>query len=77
MAVALELAQSILQRELLKKEHVAATANVWEHRSALLDLKRKAPSLSSKEDDELFIDKEVQVKRPRPIAPPYVLLTNL
>lgn len=37
---------------------------VWDRRLALVDLKRKFPSLGDKGDEDLLIDKEKPVKRP-------------
>ena len=60
---ALELAKNVLQREELKQELAAHTKNVWESRFSFIDLKRKFPSFGSKEDEELFHDKERVPKR--------------
>ncbi|KAI6123163.1 hypothetical protein EDD16DRAFT_1567313 [Pisolithus croceorrhizus] len=38
---------------------------VWENRLEFADLKRKFPSLSTKEDEELLHDKERVVKKPK------------
>lgn len=63
-AYPLELAKSLLSREKLKQESVAHSQAIWEKRLALVDLKRKFPSLNDKLDEELLVDKEKPVKRP-------------
>jgi hypothetical protein len=47
----------------MKKEVLQQSQQVWEHRFIFSDLKRKFPTLSTKEDDELLIDKERAPKR--------------
>src|ERR1700761_288300 len=72
LATAAELVTSVLKREQLKREAAQQAKAVWEKREDLASLKRKFPSLlSTKEDEELFYDKE-KVKRPRPIEQTYV-----
>ncbi|KAF9530669.1 enhancer of polycomb-like-domain-containing protein [Crepidotus variabilis] len=60
----LEIAKSILNREMMKKEVVQQSQTVWEKRLAFADLKRKFPSLHDKTDEELLVDKERVVKKP-------------
>ncbi|KAI0944834.1 hypothetical protein AcW1_001669 [Taiwanofungus camphoratus] len=60
-----DLARSIQQREVFKRNAAVHGHAVWEKRLALVDLKRKYHSLGSKEDDELFYDKERVPKRPK------------
>jgi enhancer of polycomb-like protein len=62
--LALGVATLLVQRETLKKDAIDAGLAVWQRRAALMDLRRKAPHLATKEDDELFIDKEV-VRKPK------------
>jgi enhancer of polycomb-like protein len=59
----LELAKSILAREILKKECAAQYQDIWEKRLAFVDLKRKFSMLSDKGDEELLIDKEKPSKK--------------
>lgn len=67
---ALELAQNLLQRELVKKEVTEAAHAVWDQRSSLIDIRRKIPSLPPREDEEMFFDKEIIIRKPvRPDAP--------
>ncbi|KAI6012212.1 enhancer of polycomb-like-domain-containing protein [Pisolithus marmoratus] len=65
LAQASELANSLLARENLQKENAQQTMQVWERRLEFVDLKRKFPSLSTKEDEELLHDKERVVKKPK------------
>ncbi|KAI6018157.1 enhancer of polycomb-like-domain-containing protein [Pisolithus microcarpus] len=65
LAQASELANSLLARENLQKENAQQTMQVWEKRLEFADLKRKFPSLSTKEDEELLHDKERVVKKPK------------
>jgi enhancer of polycomb-like protein len=57
-AYPLELAKAVLARESQKKDCVDQSQQLWEKRMALVDLKRKFPSLNDKADDELLVDKE-------------------
>jgi hypothetical protein len=67
---ALELAHNLLQRELVKKDVAEAAHAVWDQRSSLIDIRRKIPSLSPREDEEMFFDKEIVIRKPvRPDAP--------
>lgn len=59
----LELAKQVLNRENLKREVAHQSQQVWDKRLALVDLKRKFPSLGVKEDEELLHDKERVPKR--------------
>lgn len=61
----MDLAKSVLQRETCKQDFAANSKAVWDARFNLVDLKRKFPTLGSKEDDELFHDKERVPKRPK------------
>lgn len=54
----MDLANRVLQRETVKREHISQTKAMWEKRFALVDLKRKFPTLGTKEDEELFQDRE-------------------
>lgn len=53
----------MLNRETLKRDAARQSQNVWDKRLALVDLKRKFPSLGAKEDEELLHDKERIPKR--------------
>ncbi|KAI0793285.1 enhancer of polycomb-like-domain-containing protein [Abortiporus biennis] len=64
LATAMDLARGVLSREKTKKDAIGLTLDVWDKRFALVDLKHKFPSLGTKEDDELFVDRE-KVKKPR------------
>lgn len=65
LAQAHSLAKSLLDRENLKKENAQEVLQVWHKRLEFAELKRKFPSLSTKEDDELLQDKERVVKKPK------------
>ncbi|KAF5310721.1 hypothetical protein D9619_007669 [Psilocybe cf. subviscida] len=58
-----ELAKYVLARETMKREAAKQAQGVWEKRMAMVDLKRKYPSLGDKHDEELLIDKERPSKR--------------
>lgn len=58
LSTAIELAGQVQARETLKRDSMIHSASVWESRIALVDLKRKFPTLGAKEDEELFHDKE-------------------
>lgn len=47
----------------MKKEVLQQSQQVWDHRFVFSDLKRKFPTLSTKEDEELLVDKERAPKR--------------
>jgi len=49
----------------LKKEAAQLHQEVWNQRIFFSDLKRKFPTLSTKEDEELLIDKERVPKKPK------------
>jgi enhancer of polycomb-like protein len=55
----------VISRETLKKEAAQLQQDVWHQRIVFSDLKRKFPSLSTKEDEELLVDKERVPKKPR------------
>lgn len=71
---ALDIAGEVITRESLKKEALQQSQQVWEQRFIFSDLKRKFPTLSTKEDDELLIDKERAPKRVKTEG--YVLCQN-
>jgi enhancer of polycomb-like protein len=58
LTTALELAKGVLQRETLKRHVATEGKSMWERRFVAVDMKRKFPQLGSKEDEELFHDKE-------------------
>ena len=68
-----DLVNWIVQRELFKKEVTAHSQVVWDKRFGLIDLKRKFPALGSKEDDELFFDKERVSKKVKTESSTYVI----
>lgn len=55
---ALLIASDVKDRELKKRESAVIGQTVWDKRFALVDLKRKFPTLGTKEDEELLHDKE-------------------
>lgn len=61
----LDLAKNVLSRENLKRDAAKQAQNVWEKRLTLVDLKRRFPTLGTKEDEELLHDKERVPKRPK------------
>ncbi|KAJ8579381.1 hypothetical protein M405DRAFT_848265, partial [Rhizopogon salebrosus TDB-379] len=61
----LELAKTLLSRENLKRDYTQQTLQVWDKRLEFIELKRKFPSLGTKEDEELLLDKERVVKKPK------------
>lgn len=63
LAQAHELAKLLLARESLKRENAQQTMQIWEKRHEFAELKRKFPSLGTKEEDELLHDKERVVKK--------------
>ncbi|KAF9242838.1 enhancer of polycomb-like-domain-containing protein [Melanogaster broomeanus] len=65
LAQSLDLAKTLLARENLKKDDAKQAVQVWEKRLEFVELKRKFPSLGTKEEDELLHDKERVVKKPR------------
>lgn len=71
-SVALELALNVETRETSKIEANTLAQEVWSQRLLMVDLKRKSSALGTKEDEELFFDKERAIKKPKPDLP-YVL----
>ena len=65
LAMALDIIRLIQQREILKQDSHQHASNLWNKRQTLADVKRAHPSLGTKEDDELFLDKERPPKKPR------------
>ncbi|KAI0722168.1 enhancer of polycomb-like-domain-containing protein [Cerioporus squamosus] len=63
LATALDIVRLVHQRENCKRESFAANHKVWDKRVPVADLKRLHPSLGSKEDDELFLDRERPPKK--------------
>ncbi|KAK7683201.1 hypothetical protein QCA50_013874 [Cerrena zonata] len=55
---ALLIASDVKDRELTKRESAVVGQVVWDKRFALVDLKRRYPTLGTKEDEELLHDKE-------------------
>ena len=74
LTTASELVRGVLTREAYKKDVAVKGQDVWEKRFGLMDLKRKFPALGSKEDDELFYDKERVSKKPKADPATYVVL---
>ncbi|KIL58931.1 hypothetical protein M378DRAFT_170023 [Amanita muscaria Koide BX008] len=72
----LELAKAILSRENSKRDLTQQSQVVWEKRVAVVDLKRKFPSLGDKGDEELLIDKERPAKKPELSRLPIKLRAN-
>ncbi|KAI0687709.1 enhancer of polycomb-like-domain-containing protein [Cytidiella melzeri] len=58
LTTAMELAKGVCQREALKRHAALEGKGMWERRFAMVDVKRKCPMLGTKEDDELFQDRE-------------------
>ena len=65
LTTAFEIANEVIAREALKKEAAHMQQEVWNQRIIFTDLKRKFPALSTKEDDELLVDKERVLKKPK------------
>ena len=65
LLLSLELAKNVLNREMLKHEGAHQSQNAWENQLSLVELKRKFPSLGTREDKNLLHDKEHLLKRPR------------
>ena len=65
LSTALDLVRLVHQRETYKQEVSSHNHIVWDKRHTLADLKRAHPSLGTKEDDELFLDKEKPPKKPK------------
>lgn len=67
LAITAEFVNDVLKRKQLKHEASQQAKAVWEKREDFASLKRKFPSLlNSKEDKELFYDKERVVKKAKP-----------
>lgn len=71
MGSALDLANHIKLRENQKRELARHGQALWNMRAAFVDLKRKFPTLGTKDDDELLVDKERPPKRPKPTDTAY------
>ena len=69
LTTAFDLANGVLRREVLKRDAAAHGNAVWDKRCSLVDLKRRFPSLGTKEDEDLFYDKERVAKKPKAEAP--------
>jgi len=65
LSTALEIANEVISRETLKKEAAQLHQEVWNQRISFSDLKRKFPTLGTKEDEELLVDKERVPKKPK------------
>ena len=65
LTTAFEIANEVISRETLKKEAAQLQQEVWNQRIVFSDLKRKFPTLSTKEDEELLVDKERVPKKPK------------
>lgn len=65
LTTAFDLANSVLQREVRKRDAVAHGNAIWDKRCKLVDLKRRFPGLGTKEDEDLFHDKERVAKKPK------------
>ncbi|EIN12711.1 hypothetical protein PUNSTDRAFT_130959 [Punctularia strigosozonata HHB-11173 SS5] len=65
MGSAFDLANHILVRENQKRDLARHGQALWDMRAAFVDLKRKFPTLGTKDDDELLVDKERPPKRPK------------
>ncbi|KAI0659248.1 enhancer of polycomb-like-domain-containing protein [Cubamyces menziesii] len=61
----LDIVRLVQQRETAKRETHSQNRLVWDKRHIFADLKRAHPSLGSKEDEDLFQDKEKPPKRPK------------
>ncbi|PBK77793.1 hypothetical protein ARMSODRAFT_9115 [Armillaria solidipes] len=69
LADPLDIANRVLEREKHKSASIQLNKAVWERRLALVELKRKNPSLGDKTDVDLLVDKEKPIKKPEPRAP--------
>ncbi|RPD66682.1 hypothetical protein L226DRAFT_453767 [Lentinus tigrinus ALCF2SS1-7] len=76
LATALDIVRLVHQRENCKRESFSATHKLWDKRVPVADLKRMHPSLGSREDDELFLDKERPPKKPKTEARPSLKLRH-
>lgn len=68
-AYPLQLAETVLMRENLKKDQAKMSQYIWEKRAQIADLKRKNPTVGERGDEELLIDKERPVKKVEPLRP--------
>ncbi|KAK0441186.1 enhancer of polycomb-like-domain-containing protein [Desarmillaria tabescens] len=75
LADPLDIANRVLEREKHKMASIQLHKTVWERRLALVELKRKNPTLGDRTDTELLVDKEKPVKKPDP-RPPRVSTTK-
>ncbi|THH30198.1 hypothetical protein EUX98_g3973 [Antrodiella citrinella] len=65
MLSAIDVARYVIQRETMKKDTTGLGLNQADARFKLVDLKRKFPTLGTKEDEELYYDKERVSKKPK------------
>lgn len=77
LATAMELAKGVLQRENVKRDAAIQGKNMWEKRFVVVDMKRKFPILGTKEDEELFQDRERVPKKAKADVPGYVFVRTL
>ena len=62
---ALQLANSAIEREEVKRNTFAEDHGIWSLRSRIISITSKFPDLRNPEDDKWLVDKE-KVKKPRP-----------
>lgn len=65
LGTTLDLVRLVHQREQLKRESQSQNHYLWDKRHVLADLKRARPALGSKEDEELYLDRERPPKKPK------------
>ncbi|KAI0646398.1 enhancer of polycomb-like-domain-containing protein [Trametes meyenii] len=65
LSATLDIVRCVRQREETKREVQLQNHLVWDKRHAFADLKRSHPSLGTKEDEELFLDREKPPKKPK------------
>ena len=58
LSTAMSLANEVLSREKIKQQVALEGKGMWQKRFVLVDMKRKFPTLGTKEDEELFQDRE-------------------
>ncbi|KIM33675.1 hypothetical protein M408DRAFT_14308 [Serendipita vermifera MAFF 305830] len=63
---ALQLANTAIEREEVKRNMFAEEHGIWSLRSRMISITSKFPDLRNPEDDKWLVDKE-KVKKPRPI----------
>ncbi|KAH9852530.1 enhancer of polycomb-like-domain-containing protein [Lenzites betulinus] len=63
LGTTLDLVRLVHQREVSKREAQSQNQLLWDKRHILTDLKRARPSLSTKEDEVLFLDREKPPKK--------------